>query len=149
MTDEVREVKRSTASSLTGRSELTYEFGYHEQSKTFRFRLKENSGTGHFQDHWISLEFILEILENQNAAFNLDVFRPLYDGSVNGLGFLAACLLNEQVLVRSQRKYEARDTKEFLAGLNKLTGTIPAKQRQAPKKSRKPSPEPQQPEEQP
>ena len=83
MTEEktdMRILKRGTCPSLSGRSELTYEFGINEKAKTLMFRIADNSGAGQFQDTWIPLEAIISTLEKAKDLFSLSVFKPLYSG---------------------------------------------------------------------
>lgn len=154
--NDYRLLKATSTSSLSGRSSIKAEYSYHEPSKTIMFRLVENTGSGHFSSAYIKLDDILKCLETAKEPFSLSVFKELFPkmSSANNVGFLASVLLNSEGLITiEKRKYIRKgNPKTFLAELSKLikpTGTTPAKLRPAPEKSRKPSPEPQQPEEQP
>jgi hypothetical protein len=136
MTEEktdMRILKRGTCPSLSDRSELTYEYGCNEQSKAIMFRIADNTGEGHFQDNWIPLNAILNELEKAKEPFNLSVFRPLYSGGSNNLGFLGAVLMKESLVISEKRKYLKKDTKSFMADLNKLVK--PTKKKPTTKKS--------------
>jgi hypothetical protein len=124
MTEEktdMRILKRGTCPSLSGRSELTYEYGHNDKAKTILFRIADNTGAGQFQDTWIPLEAIISTLEKAKAPFSLSVFKPLYSGqSTNNTGFLGAVLKKEELIVCEKRQYLKKDTKAFLSDINKL-----------------------------
>ena len=135
-TDEARILKTGTCLSLSGRSELTYEFGH--DGKTLLFRIAENTGSGHYNGCWISIDGILDILNDAKGTFSLSAFKGLYPGqSINNTGFLGAALKKEGLIVCEKRQYISKDTKAFLADLNKLiTKKSPAKKtvpKEAPK----------------
>ncbi len=117
-TDEVQVLKKGTCLSLSGRSELTYEFGH---NKTIMFRTADNTGSGHYSSAWIPLDAILQLLDKAKEPFSLSVFRSLYPGqSINNTGFLGAALKKEGLIVCEKRQYIRKDTKAFLADINKL-----------------------------
>ena len=132
--DEARILKTGTCLSLSGRSDLAYEFGH--KDKTILFRISENTGAGHFCKAWISLDVILDLLNKTKEPFSLSVFKTLYPGqSINNTGFLGAALKKEGLIVCEKRQYIRKDTKAFLADLNKLVKT-PAK-KSPPRKTAK------------
>jgi hypothetical protein len=124
MTEEktdMRILKRGTCPSLSGRSELTYEYGYYEKSKTILFRIADNTDAGQFQDDWTPLDAIISTLEKAKDPFSLSMFKPLYSGqSINNTGFLGAALKKEGLIVCEKRQYLKKDTKAFLSDINKL-----------------------------
>jgi hypothetical protein len=135
-TDDVRVLRKGTCPSLTGRSELTYEFGHH--NKSIMFRITENTGSGHFCAAWIPLDDIFALLNKAKETFSLSVFRPLYPGlSINNSGFLGAVLKKEGLIVCEKRQYIRKDSKAFVAGLNKLITTKPVAKKPTLKKGHK------------
>jgi len=131
-TNEVRVLRKGTCLSLSGRSELTYEFGH---NKSTMFRISENTGSGHFCAAWISLDAILALLNKVKEPFSLSVFRPLYaGGSINNTGFLGAALKKEGLIVCEKRQYTLKDTKLFVAELNKLVTSKPVAKKPVTKK---------------
>ena len=135
MNDDVRTLRKSTCPSLSGRSELTYEFGHNNKSKAIMFRITENTGAGHFCDHWVPLDDILKCLQEAKEPFSLSVFKNLYSGSHNSYGFLGAILVTEQLILCKQRRYHRKgDPKTFVAELNKLIKPAKATSKKASKK---------------
>jgi hypothetical protein len=131
---DIRIIKKATCISLSGRSELTYEFGL--RNKTVMFRITNNSEAGHFQDAWIPLDVIINTLEKAKSPFSLSVIKPLYSGqSINNTGFLGAVLKKEGLIVSKKRQYVKKDTKAFIADINKLIKPKrPASKTSKPKK---------------
>ena len=120
---DIRILKTATCPSLSGRSELTYEFGYNEGAKALVYRLKEHTGPGHHNSSWIFMDSMLDILSKAKDPFSLSIFRPLYAGqSINNTGFLGAllCSANVNLVVCEKRRYKKKETKAFMADLNKL-----------------------------
>ncbi len=134
-TSDVCILKRDTCPSLSGRSELTYEFGYHEESKAILFRIADNTGAGHFCDSWMPLDAILQLLDKAKEPLSLSLFKGLYPSkSLNNYGFLGSVLVAENLIICEKRRYLRKaDPKAFMAGLNKLAE--PTKKRSAAKKS--------------
>ena len=133
MNEEIRILRKSTCPSLSGRSELTYEFGHND--KIILFRVSDNTGAGHFCDHWIPLDDILKSLKGVKDPFNLSVFKSIYvSQSTNNTGFLGTVLKKEGVIVCEKRQYLRKDTKTFLADLNKLIRPAKATSKKASKK---------------
>ena len=138
MNDEIRILRKSTCPSLSGRSELTYEFGHNDKPKSIMFRITENTGAGHFCDHWIPLDDILKCLKEAKEPFSLSVFKTVYRGqSINNTGFLGAVLIAENLIVCEKRQYLKKDTKTFMAELNKLINPTKATTKKASKRSPK------------
>ncbi|MBE0575235.1 MAG: hypothetical protein IH613_04975 [Desulfuromonadales bacterium] len=133
-TDDVHVLKTGACFSLSGRSELKYEFGYSD--KIIMFRVVGNTGSGHFSSAWIPLDAILELLNKAKEPFSLSVFKNLYPGqSINNTGFLGAALKKEELIVCEKRQYICKDSKAFMADLNKLFKTAkPAKTANTPRK---------------
>jgi hypothetical protein len=134
MNDDVRVLKKCKCKSLSGQSELTYEFG--QLNKAIMFRISDNTGAGHYSTAWIPLDDILHCLQVAKEPFSLSEFKSLYMGqSINNTGFLGAALKKEGLIVSKKRQYLKKDTKTFVAELNKLIKS-PAK-KSPPKKSSK------------
>jgi hypothetical protein len=135
MNDDVRVMRKGTCQSLSGRSDLTYEFGCNDPTKTILFHISSSTGAGHFSDTWIPLDAILQLLDTAKDPFSLSVFRSLYPGqSINNTGFLGAALKKEGLIVCEKRQYIRKDTKAFLTALNKLIKPV---KKSPPKKTAK------------
>lgn len=148
MNVDVRILRKGNCLSLSGRSELTYEFGHN--NKTIMFRIADNTGSGHYCSAWISLDAILEMLDKAKEPFSLGVFKTLYPGqSSNNVGFLGAVLLKEGLVKSEKRHYVRKDPKAFLTEVKQLSATKSEKQISAPRKSRKSTTSLQEPKEQP
>jgi len=133
MSEEIRILRKTTCNSLSGRSELTYEFGHN--NKNILFRVSDNTGAGHFCDHWVSLDDILKCLQEAKEPFSLSVFKSIYASqSINNTGFLGAVLKKEELIVCEKRQYLRKDTKPFMAELNKPIKPAKATSKKASKK---------------
>ena len=132
MNEEIRILRKATCNSLSGRSELTYEFGH---NKKILFRISENTGSGHYSSAWIPLDAILALLDKAKGPFSLSVFKSIYvSQSTNNTGFLGAVLKKEGLIVCEKRQYLRKDTKPFMAELNKLIKPAKATSKKASKK---------------
>jgi hypothetical protein len=133
--NDYRVLKTTTCPSLTGRSEITAEYSYHEPSKTIRFRIANNTGSGHFCDHWIPLDDILKCLQEAKEPFSLSVFKSIcVKQSINDTGFIGAAFKKEGLIVCEKRQYLKKGTKTFMAELNKLIKPAKATSKKASKK---------------
>lgn len=127
---EVRVLKTATCPSLSGKSKLTYQIGGEENAEgactsrsEIQIRINGNSNPGYFNDTWVPLPAIQQILDKTKLVTCFSLW-PLFRGkSVNTGGFLLAALKNEG-LVRpakeDKRSYERSDPKAFLAGAKAL-----------------------------
>ena len=132
---DIRILRKSNCSSLSGRSELTYEFGFNEKSEAIAFRIADNSGAGQFQDTWIPLDAIISNLEKAKEPFSLSMFKPLYSGqSINNTGFLGAALLKEGLIERVKRHYTCKNLETFTSEINALVTLKAAKKKPRSKK---------------
>ena len=135
MNDDIRILRKDACPSLSGRSELTYEFGHNDKPKSIMFRITENTGAGHFCDHWVPLDEILKCLQEAKEPFSLSVFKSIYvSQSINNTGFLGAVLKKEELIVCEKRQYLRKDTKPFMAELNKPIKPAKATSKKASKK---------------
>jgi hypothetical protein len=143
-TDDVRVLKSSTCSSLTGRTTLTYEIGANAASGIFA-RVTKSSGTGTFSKDWIALGRVHAVLEKNGAKpITLATLGPLFRGlSANTAGFLLAVLKHEGLVRAAEdqaRAYERTDGKAFFDAIKALMSkaargkvTPPRKASSAPK----------------
>lgn len=134
MTD-IRILKKGTCPSLSTRSELTYEYGHNEKSKSIVFRIIENTGSGHFCAAWISVDDIFKCLKDAEGRFSLSVFKELYaKQSINNVGFLGAVMLKEGLIEQEKRHYVLKDLEAFTSGINALVTPTTAKKKAKTKK---------------
>ena len=111
-------LKTGNCSSRSGKSKLTYLIGADSASE-IHFRINGNTGNGFFNNDWIPLETILELLTKAGGAFTSYALHPLLKGKSNNTpAFLIASLLEEGIIHRSlteKRCYELSDVSVFMA----------------------------------
>ena len=117
-------LKTGNCSSRSGKSKLTYLIGADSASE-IHFRINGNTGNGFFNNDWIPLETILELLGKSGGAFTSYALHPLLKGKYNNTpAFLIASLLEEGIIHRSvseKRCYEMSDVSVFMAKIKPLT----------------------------
>jgi hypothetical protein len=110
-------------SSRSGKSKLTYLIGADSASE-IHFRINGNTGNGFFNNDWVPLKTILELLTKAGGAFTSYALHPLLKGKSNNTpAFLIASLLEEGIIHRSvseKRCYELSDVSVFMANIKPL-----------------------------
>ena len=87
---QVRILKVDHCPSLSGRSELTFHVGC--IGEAIQLRVYQNSGKGYFNQEWIPLSGIKEVLTSREQLTAASL-RPIFIGkSVNTAGFVLAVL---------------------------------------------------------
>lgn len=87
---QVRILKVDHCPSLSGRSELTFHVGC--IGEAIQLRVYQNSGKGYFNQEWIPLSRIKEVLTSREQLTAASL-RPIFIGkSVNTAGFVLAVL---------------------------------------------------------
>jgi len=133
----IRVAKIATCDSLSGLSRLEYHVGYEAGSKDkIYWRIWKNSGGGKFNSDWVALSTITVVMSKVPAgeAFKAAALNPILVGrSVNTPSFIAAALVAEGLIVRSEkvaRCYERGNAdmwwKEMLRLIEAKTNLIPA-----------------------
>jgi hypothetical protein len=116
-------LKTGNCSSRSGKSKLTYLIGADSASE-IHFRIHGNTGNGFFNNDWIPLKTILELLGKSGGAFTSFTLHPLLKGKSNNTpAFLIASLLEEGIIHRSlseKRCYELSDVSVFMAKIKPL-----------------------------
>ena len=119
----IRTLKTGNCSSRSGKSKLTYLIGADSASE-IHFRINGNTGNGFFNNDWVPLEIILELLGKSGGAFTSFTLHPLLKGKSNNTpAFLIAALLEEGIIHRSvseKRCYEMSDVSVFMAKIKPL-----------------------------
>lgn len=119
----IRTLKTGNCSSRSGKSKLTYLIGADSASE-IHFRINGNTGNGFFNNDWVPLEIILELLGKSGGAFTSYALHPLLKGKSNNTpAFLIASLLEEGIIHRSvseKRCYEMSDVSVFMAKIKPL-----------------------------
>ena len=122
-TETIRTLKTGKCASRSGKSKLTYLIGADSDSE-IHFRINGNTGNGFFNNDWIPLKTILELLEKSGGAFTSFTLHPLLKGKSNNTpAFLIAALLEEGIIHRSlseKRCYELSDVSVFMAKIKPL-----------------------------
>ena len=116
-------LKTGNCSSRSGKSKLTYLIGADSASE-IHFRINGNTGNGFFNNDWVPLNTILELLGKSGGAFTSFTLHPLLKGKSNNTpAFLIAALLEEGIIHRSlseKRCYELSDVSVFMAKIKPL-----------------------------
>ena len=119
----IHTIKTGNCSSRSGKSKLTYLIGADSASE-IHFRINGNTGNGFFNNDWIPLETILELLTKAGGAFTSYALHPLLKGKYNNTpAFLIASLLEEGIIHRSvseKRCYEMSDVSVFMAKIKPM-----------------------------
>ena len=114
----IHTIKTGNCSSRSGKSKLTYLIGADSASE-IHFRINGNTGNGFFNNDWVPLKTILELLTKAGGAFTSYALHPLLKGKSNNTpAFLIASLLEEGIIHRSsieKRCYELSDVSVFMA----------------------------------
>ena len=122
-TEIIHTIKPGNCSSRSGKSKLTYLIGADSDSD-IHFRINGNTGNGFFNNDWIPLKTILELLGKSGGAFTSFTLHPLLKGKSNNTpAFLIASLLEEGIIHRSlteKRCYELSDVSVFMAKIKPL-----------------------------
>ena len=116
-------LKTGNCSSRSGKSTLTYLIGADSASE-IHFRINGNTGNGFFNNDWVPLETLLELLTKAGGAFTSYALHPLLKGKSNNTpAFLIASLLEEGIIHRSVSEkgcYELSDVSVFMAKIKPL-----------------------------
>ena len=119
----IRTLRTGNCSSRSGNSKLTYLIGADSASE-IHFRINGNTGNGFFNNDWVPLKTILELLGKSGGAFTSYALHPLLKGKSNNTpAFLIASLLEEGIIHRSvseKRCYELSDVSVFMAKIKPL-----------------------------
>ena len=122
-TEIIHTIKTGNCSSRSGKSKLTYLIGADADSE-IHIRIHGNTGNGFFNNDWIPLKTILELLGKSGGAFTSFTLHPLLKGKSNNTpAFLIAALLEEDIIHRSvseKRCYELSDVSVFMTKIKPL-----------------------------
>ena len=122
-TEIIRTLKTGKCASRSGKSKLTYLIGA-DSAAEIHFRINGNTGNGFFNNDWVPLKTILELLTKAGGAFTSYALHPLLKGKSNNTpAFLIASLLEEGIIHRSvseKRCYEMSDVSVFMAKIKPL-----------------------------
>ena len=124
---EMQIIKNGSCGSLSGKSTLTYQIACNTDNEV-HVALTGNSGGGHLNSDWVSLEEIYSILSSQKKAFTSGALQDLYQGkSSNNASFTTAILLKESLLKISPRNshYDLISQAEFSKVVQGLMETAP------------------------
>jgi hypothetical protein len=131
-TETIHTIKTGNCPSRSGKSKLTYLIGADADSE-IHFRIHGNTGNGFFNNDWIPVKTILELLSKSGGAFTSFTLHPLLKGKSNNTpAFLIASLLEEGIIHRSlseKRCYEMSDVSVFMAKIKPLTESKPSKKK--------------------
>jgi hypothetical protein len=106
----IKVIATKTCKTLNGKSQLTYQLGRDDTGDVY-LRLYDNSGGGFFDNSWVPLQKIGEVLRQADSPSGLTSFAllPLFRGkSANNSGFFAAVLRAEKALIPYKRNQQRR-----------------------------------------
>ncbi len=136
-------LKIATCPTLSGRSDLTYHAGRHEDESIY-LRVVQNTGNGQFNTDWVALMRIEKLLVEHptKQVRSSTVMRPIYQGkSSNSPAFLFAVLKAEGIVNASGDKdggYLLGDIEAFKSNVAKLIAdATPAQPNAKPSHRRK------------
>ena len=122
-TETIHTIKTGNCSSRSGKSKLTYLIGADSDSD-IHFRIHGNTGNGFFNNDWIPLDTLLELLGKSGGAFTSFALYPLLKGKSNNTpAFIIAALLEEGVIHRSlshKRCYDLSSSSIFMDRIKPL-----------------------------
>lgn len=127
----IRVLKIGTCPTLSGRSELAYHLGRHEDESIY-LRVVQNTGNGQFNTDWVALMQIERLLVEHptDTPMYSSIMRPIYQGkSSNSPAFLFAVLTAEGMVNASEDKdggYLLGDIEAFKSMVSKLKVDGPA-----------------------
>jgi hypothetical protein len=112
-------IKTDTCESLSGRSTLTYHIGYTQTDDVSHvyIRIHDNTGHGIFNNGWVALNKILDVLLAATEDKPLGSAQLRFVGSsANTPGFILAALKQEGIIkqaLKSKRHYVMGDISAF------------------------------------
>jgi hypothetical protein len=137
----IHTIKTGNCSSRSGKSKLTYLIGADSASE-IHFRINGNTGNGFFNNDWVPLEIIMELLTKAGGAFTSYALHPLLKGKSNNTpAFLIASLLEEGIIHRSvseKRCYELSDVSVFMAKIKPLMESTTVIEKESKPSKKKP-----------
>ena len=140
-TETIHTIKTGNCSSRSGKSKLTYLIGADSDSE-IHFRIHGNTGNGFFNNDWIPLKTILELLGKSGGAFTSFTLHPLLKGKSNNTpAFVIAALLEEGIIHRSvseKRCYELSDVSVFMAKIKPLMESTTVIEKESKPSKKKP-----------
>jgi hypothetical protein len=125
---DMRVLKTSTCKTITGKSILGYQIGVAPDS-VVHLRITKNTGAGFFNDEWIALKDIQNVLDKcpEGSPITSFLLQPLFKGkSVNSPAFMVAALTQEKllrVLKGKKRGHELLDPEAFDAKMDRLVSS--------------------------
>ena len=135
-------LKIGTCPTLSGKSELAYHLGLHEDESIY-LRVVQNTGNGQFNPDWVALAQIEKLLieHPSDKPMSSAAMRPVFQGkSSNSPAFLFAVLKAEGMVIASEEKdggYLLGDIGSFKTMASKLKVETPAPQPDAKPTHRK------------
>lgn len=130
-TDAIRILQTASCPSLSERSSLTYNVGYTPEAD-IQFQVFANSGGGFFNNEWVPLNSILQVVDSLPAgtAITSSTFKSIFAGKSNNTsGFLLAVLKHAGLAkahTDKRRGYEFLDATDFMREMTALVGELPA-----------------------
>lgn len=118
----IRILKIAACPSLSGKSSLTYHVGCNAESE-IHFRIYANSGSGYFNNEWVSADSIGKVLGGSAGITSFTLQSAYVGKSQNNGGFLLAALFAEGLVNRSadnERQYLLADPAAFNAEVKAL-----------------------------
>ena len=135
-TETIRRLKTGNYSSRSGKSKLTYLIGCDPEAKIY-FRIHSNTSNGFFNNDWVPLEVILELLGKSGGAFTSFALYPLLKGKSNNTpSFIIAALLEEGVIHRSMSHKRCYDLSSSNIFMDRIKPLMDSKEESKPSKKK-------------
>src|SRR5574343_1916074 len=95
-------LKIGTCPTLSGRSELTYHLGRHEDANIY-LRVVKNPGNGQFNPDWVALAQIEKLLTKHPAdkPMHSSIMQPLFQGRSSNSPAVLFAVLKAEILVKA------------------------------------------------
>ncbi len=138
----IQTLKIGSCPTLSGKSELTYHLGRHEDESIY-VRVVQNTGNGQFNPDWVALNQIEKLLTEHpsDKPMSSAAMRPVFQGkSSNSPAFVFAVLKAEGMVIVSAEKdggYLLGDIEAFKTMASKLKVNAPVPQPNAKPTHRK------------
>jgi len=128
LNESMQVLKTATCKTITGKSVLTYQLGC-LPDESIHLRISKNTGAGFFNDEWIAVNDIQNVLDKcpKGSPITSFLLQPLFKGkSVNSPAFMVAALTQEKllrVLKGKKRGHELLDPEGFTSRMDKLVSS--------------------------
>ena len=102
-------IRQNSCPSLSGRSQLQFSIAKTSDAELL-IRIDKNSGTGKFNQQWIKLSTIEELITKAESPFSWAILSPVFKHqSSNNCRFIGAILISEGIVTATDGGYQRTD----------------------------------------